>query len=158
MALLKSDYAKGIRQMPISQGSEIISIRIEHNLSAAPAVGDILELGLLPEDHMMVDVIMDADDLDTNGVPTITLDAGVLNAAKTDLDVSADSGGGKWITASTVAQAGGLVRPTTKEVTRVVPKSDSRRSVGVRVAAAAATFAAGKIGLTMLYRAASYGA
>lgn len=157
MALLKSEYAKGVRPMPIAQGSEIVAVRVEYALTAAPALGDIIEMGFLPEDHIPVDAILDADDLDTNAGPTITLDVGVLNAAKDNIDVTADSGGGKWITASTVAQAGGLVRPTTKEVTRVVPKSASRRSVGVRVNAAAATFQAGKVGLTLLYRAAAYG-
>ncbi len=158
MALLKSEYAKGVRPMPVAQGSEIVAVRLEYSLLAALALNDVLYLGDLPEDHVPVDCILDADDLDTNGVPTITLDVGILDAAKTGIDVTADSGGGKWITASTIGQAGGLARPTTKEITRVVPKSASRRAVGVKVAAGPATGAvAGKVGLTLLYRAAAYG-
>lgn len=155
-ALQQSDTDKGMKPMPVATGSEVVAVREEISLAANPGVGDILAMLDLPADHVPVDAILDADDLDTNGAPTVTLDVGVLNAAKDNIDVTAASGGGKWITASTVGQAGGLVRPTTKEITRV-QASSANRKVGVRVNAASATFAAGKVGLTLMYRAAHFG-
>lgn len=153
--LLQSLTDKGTRPMPVSSGSDVLAVREKIALTVSPGAGDILAMLDLPADHMPVDVILDTDDLD-GATPTLTLDVGVLNAAKTDIDVTAPSGGGKWITASTIGQTGGLVRPTTKEITRVTP-TVANRKVGVRVAAAATNFQAGDVGLTLLYRAAHHG-
>lgn len=169
MALLKSNTAKGIIPMPTGKGSDLLSHRMVYDLEAALALNDIIEMGDIPVDHIPVDCILDSDDLDTNATPLITLSVGVLNAGKTDLDTSASSGGAAWIAASTVAQAGGLERPSTVAITRAAarastptgdtPAGAQLKAVGVKVAAAPATGATtGKVGLTLFYRPANRGA
>lgn len=151
MALLttNSKYALGAQQMPVAQGSELVSVRMTHTLSANPAANDVAWVGDLPPDHVPVDCILDAPDLDTNAGPTITISAGVLNAGKTDLDST-------WIAAATIGQSGGVARPTTNTLVRTAPSS-SKQSIGLKFPAAAATFAAGTVGLTVWYRAAHGG-
>lgn len=168
MANTQSDYAKGIKTVPIAKGSEVISLRAEITPAAA-ALNDIFEMIPIPEDHILEDVILDSDDLDSNGSPTITLSVGFLNNAKTDLDVTANynGDGAAFIAASNIAQAGGMARPTTKSLWRALPRkatpsgstptNEQLRMLGIKVAAAAATFQAGKVGLTARYRAAHYG-
>jgi len=159
MSLLQTNYAKGIYPMPTADDSDVIAVRMEYSLAAALALNDVIEMGPLPADHVPVDCVLDADDLDTNGAPTITLSVGILNAGKTAISTAAADGGAAWIAASTVAQAGGLVRPTVSAITRVAPDAANDRPMGVLVAAGPATGAAtGKVGLTVMYRASSYGA
>ena len=65
MAILQTDYAKGIRPMPIAQGAEVISVRMAFALAAVLAAADVIEFGFLPADHVPVDYIIDTDDLDS---------------------------------------------------------------------------------------------
>lgn len=157
MTNFKSQYADGRKPVPIASGSEEVSIRGVIAVPNTLAAADILEALELPEDHVPVDFEVDADDLDTNATPTITLSAGLLNAGKTDLSSAADDGGAVWLANSTIAQTAGLVRPTTVAVKRVVPKAATRRMVGLKVTTVAATKAAGNVGFTLRYRAAHYG-
>ena len=138
MALYQTDYAKGVKIVPICKGSETFSIRVEFIQSVALALNDIIEMLPLPEDHVPVDFFIDSDDLDTNGAPAITLSVGILNAAKSDIDTVA-SGGAAWLAASTVAQAGGTARLTTAHAIRMQPQGNIRRSIGIKCAAAPAT-------------------
>lgn len=157
MANTKSDYVKGTKPVPTCKGSETLSIRVALVL-AAFALNDVLELIHLPEDHVPCDWTIDTDDLDSNGAPAATFDVGILNAALTAVSAAAADGGAKWATALTTAQAGGLVRMSNTAPTRVVPSATSRRTVGIVVAAASATFQAGTFGMTLWYRAAYQGA
>lgn len=151
MSLLttNSKYALGALQMPVADGAELVAVRMVHSLAANPSANDVAWLGDLPPDHVPVDCIMDSSDLDTNVSPTITASVGVLNAGKTDLDTL-------WISASTAPQSAGIARPTTTVLARTAPSS-SKQSIGLKFPAAAATFAAGTIGVTVIYRAAHGG-
>ena len=147
MALYQTDVAKGTKiALNVSQ-SEAVPQRIEFIQSVALALNDIIEMGPLLEDHSIVDLILDTDDLDTNGAPAITLSVGILNAAKSDIDTVA-SGGAAWIAASTIAQTSGVARPTTPHVFRMQPMPNLRRSIGIKCAAAPATGVASLTGLT----------
>lgn len=157
MSNFKSQYADGSKPVPVAGGSEVVSVRGVIAVPNTLASADILEAMELPEDHIPVDFEVDADDLDTHATPTITLSAGILNAGKTDLSVTADDGGAVWLVNSTIAQTGGLVRPTTVAVKRVVPKAVTRRMVGLKVTAAGSTKAAGDVGFTLKYRSSHYG-
>lgn len=167
-ALFQSDYAKGILMMPTAQGPELVSARAEFTTTAA-ALNDIWEMLVIPVDHQLVDLILDADDLDSNGAPTITLSVAYLNAAKTDIDVTANINcdGAAFIVSSTIGQAGGMARPTTKSLWRSIqraatpsgttPTNAQLNSLGIKATAAAATHQAGKLGLTAIYRAGHFG-
>lgn len=152
----KSNIVLGVTPMPIAKGSEVVSVRGEFTLTAA-ALNDVVELLFLPEDHIPVDWALDVDDIDSNGSPLVTMDVGILNAAETAISTAAADGGAKWATALTTGQAGGFVRAAAIGHTRVTPSATSRRIVGVVFAAAAATFAAGKVAITLSYRAAFQG-
>lgn len=157
-SILQNDYAKGVKIQPIGDDSDVVSIRLEYSLAAALVINDVMDLGFLPAGMVPVDCMLDTDDLDSNGTPLITLSVGVLNSGKTAISTATADGGAAWISASTVAQAGGLVRPTTAPITRCTP-TEAPRSVGVLVVAAPATGATtGKVGLTFSYRPSCYGA
>lgn len=151
-ALLTTNSAVALGQapMPNPKGSDLVSVRLEHNLVANPGANDTAWLCDLPEDCVPVDCILDSDDLDAGATPTITISVGFLNAAKTALDGTA------WIAASTIGQTGGMARPTTNTMVKTAPSS-ARKPVGLLFPAVAATFATGKIGLTLVYRSAHFG-
>lgn len=158
MAILKTDYAKGVRPMPIAKGSEVVSVRMVLVLAAALAAADVIEFGFLPEDHVPVDYFIDNDDLDTNVGPTLAADFGLLTAAGTAVSAAAADGGAKWLAASTTLQGAALTRPAGVAHTRVTPSSTGRRKVGMVITTGPATgVAAGNIGVTFLYRAANQG-
>ena len=156
MANFKSPYADGQRQAPISGGAEAVAVRAEIAVTTALASADILEAMELPEDHVPVDFMVDADDLDDG--TDLTLSVGVLNDDKDDISTVTADGGAAWMVDSTVGQAGGIVRPTTKTVTRVTPSSTTRRMLGLKVTAASTDANAGVVGLTVWLRASHGGA
>lgn len=150
MALLttNSGYALGLFPMPSAQGAEVLSVPFVHTLSANPTANDTAWLGDIPADHEPIAAVLTATDLDTAGSPAITISVGILDDAKTDLDTT-------WVSASTVGQAG------TASVAGVVAAFSSatstKRSVGLKFPAAATTFAAGSVRVTLLYRARANG-
>lgn len=153
----QTNSGKGTHPAPIGAESELLAVRVEFNLSAALVLNDIIEMMVLPADHVLRDFIVDCDDLDTNGAPTIKLDAGIMSGTPGTVDL-ARTVGTEILAADTIAQTGGLVRLTNKASVRVAPASTDR-SIGVKVNTAPATGAAtGKIGITMMYSPARYGA
>ena len=152
MASTLSSVQVAANQPPVvgySAGGDI-TVRFEYNLAAALVVDDILYMGDLPAGHLPVDLMVDSDDLDTG--TAIVLQAGILNAGKTDIDTTA-SGGGEWLGSSTVAQAGGMARMAGKAMSRVVVNDLVDRPIGIKVSTAPGTGAtSGKVGLTLTYR------
>lgn len=141
-------------QPPITNTSagEICAVRAQF---AVPAAGlllnDIVEMVPLPPNSMIVDAILAADDLDSNGTPLISLAVGVINTGGTDIDT-----GGTIIASNSLARAGGMARMDTPGALKW-PSSNSKRNVGIKWAAAAATAQAGNVELTLLYRPAQQG-
>lgn len=151
MALLQSNAAKGIESIPYpSQAGEVVSKRYTVAVGATgagSALNDIIELAQIPAGCRVVDMILDSTDLDTGG-PTITLDVGIMSG-DFGVDDAARTCGAEFFAASTVAQAGTAARPTLATAFRTGVTSN-HRSIGVKIAAAATTPAAGTIGLTVL--------
>jgi hypothetical protein len=149
MALLRSKVALGIIASAYAGcAGTAVSQRVEYSLPTAPSEDDIIEMGVIPAGCRVVDVILDADDLDTDASPAIALDVGIMSGDP-GVDDDARTCGAEFFSASAVAQAGGVARPTLKTAFRVEPV-DHDRSVGIKIGTAAATFAAGKIGLTLI--------
>lgn len=135
---------------------DVVVNRYEIDLGSAPLKGvtlaqdDILDIGIIPGTSQVVDVIIDSDDLDSNGTPTLAFDVGVLTG--TPGTTGSRTCGNEFFAASTVAQAGGVVRTTKKEAFRVA-RADKDTSVGVKITAAAATQAtSGKIGVSVFVK------
>lgn len=150
--MLQTDHAKGTALAPTpDMAGDMVSYRATIALTAAQlTLGQIIEMGPLPAGCDLVDAILDSDDLDSNGAPTITLDCGIMSGAAGVVDAGRTVGT-ELLAASTVAQAGGLVRPTAKGAARVA-RSDTDRGIGIKIAAAPATAQAGTVGMTVIYR------
>lgn len=159
MALYILPAAEQSGPIPIAYpdcAGDVVVNRYEIDLAAAPlkgvtlGVGDLLDIGIIPATAQVVDVVIDSDDLDTNGAPALTFDVGVL---------SGDPGttgtrtcGTEFFAATNVAQAGGVVRTSKKEAFRVAAAAKDT-SVGVKITAAAATQAtSGKIGVSVFVK------
>jgi len=155
MANHKSDYAKGMRPMPVAGGSEIVSIRMVVALPATHALNDIVEFGELPEDHVPVDFVLDSAAL---AASAMVLAVGLLNAGKTDLSADADDGGASWLTGSVIGVAGGVARPSVRAMWTTKPKAATKRMLGAKITTGGVTPAAGDLALTISYRAAHHGA
>lgn len=163
MALTQSDLAKGIFPMPEPQGAEVLSVKAKFTVT--PATSMVLELGQLPVGSIPVDWIIDSDDLDSGAA--ITMDFGILVAAKTSVDTGATSGGAAWLAASTLPQAGGVARPTTKATFRTAartatptgdtPAAAQLRSVGLAFTGTLTGAQEGDIEISLFYRAAFQG-
>ena len=70
----------------------------EYELSAALALNDVIQMVKVPAGATVVDLILSADDLDSDGSPAIVLDVG--DGASAD----------RYIDGSDIGQAGGVAR------------------------------------------------
>lgn len=149
-----NDYMTG--RKPIPTGCEIDLLAVRFPIAALAAdltLGNIAQIGALPAGHIPVGVIVDSDDLDTNPTPTVVLEVGLIDPATGNLSTLAADGGGSFGT-TTIAQGGGQAQIYSKAIARVQPDPTKSRTLAIKVNAAAATAAAGEIGVTLLYRAA----
>ncbi|MFC3074910.1 hypothetical protein [Shinella pollutisoli] len=149
MTLIQSKYAKGIAPIAYpSVAGGVVAMRFAHTIAAAMQVGDILELGVIPAGTRVVDAILDCDDIDTDGAAAVSFDVGIMSG-----DVGADDGartcGNQFFSGSTIGRAGGVERASIKTAFRTAAAA-ADRAIGVKCTAAAAAFAAGQIGLTVL--------
>ena len=122
---------------------EVVHNVYEVDWSVAPikgvtlALNDIIDLGLLPANHVITDVIIDTDDMDSNGTPLMSIDIGVLSGTPGDT-VSARTMGNEFFAADTTVRTGGISRMTKSAGFRVAATA-ADRSLGLKVTAAAAT-------------------
>lgn len=122
-------------------------------LASDIVLNDVIDIGLLPANHTVVDMILIPDDLDTNGAPTLALDVGVMSGTPGDT-ISARTCGNEFFAASTAAQSGTPTRMSKKDGFLVKPTA-ADRSIGVKFQASAATAAAGRLRLRVLMTQAS---
>lgn len=132
-----------------------VPLVFEHTIKAGQfAAGDIIEMGALPAGMVPAAApVLVADDADASATPTLTLDVGLMSGdylAATNANGSARTCGAEFFAASAIGQTGGVATSAVLAGMKLAP-SASDRSVGLRVAAAAATLTAGaKIRLLML--------
>lgn len=149
-----NDYLDGRLPVPTPQGAEVVATRFTIELGTGDLdANDIGAVGILPAGCLPVDVIVDADDLDSS-TAALVLNVGVLDSAGTGISTQAADGGGAW-GATTAVNTAFMQRltPTLNNMANVT-KSDSDRKVAVKVATAPTTAVAGTLGVTLLYRAA----
>jgi hypothetical protein len=153
MATVKSDWVTGKKPMPAPNGSEVVNVMLELPVTAAQtALGDIYEMGELPEDCVLVDAIYAATDIDTAGSAAIVMSFGVVNAAGDDLTTALEA-------SIAVGQAGTAARMTpTRATLGTVTDGSTRKKLGYKVTTAAGTGAAGTVYLSLSYRSTAYGA
>ena len=135
---------------------DVVVNRYEIDLAALPLTGktlalnDVLDVGIIPATAQVVDVVIDSDDLDTNGSPALTFDVGVLSGSPGTTGTR--TCGNEFFAATNVAQAGGVVRMTKAAGFRVA-RANTDTALGVKITAAAGTQASsGKIGISVFIK------
>lgn len=148
MAIYQSDAAKGLQTPPNAQLAGVEGVmRYSMTVPTTIAAGDILELACIPPGMRVTEIIQDADDLDSNGTPTLAYDIGIMSGKFGDTTPSRTCGA-EFYAGSTLGRTGGVDRPTLASAYRVGGGA-AARSIGVKINTAAATPVSGTIGLTV---------
>lgn len=114
-----------------------IAVCASYAFASAPSLNDLVQMMKIPAGATVVDMILDSDDLDSNGTPTMKFDVGDTTTAA------------RFIAASTIPQTGGVVHTGVAAGTAYQYSADTW--IYVKVNTAAATFAAGTVRLTAVY-------
>lgn len=142
MALFQAKQVIAQKAIPASRdGVTLVPITGEFVVPAGLALNDIIEFGGIPPGFIPSDLIVHAPDMDSNGTPTITLDAGLISGRFGDPVLGTRACGNEFFAGSNVAQAGGMARAN-KSLAGIAP-TQTERGWGLKVAAAAATLAVG---------------
>ena len=146
--MLKSANVAGARPAvyPDEAGKVLVSDG-SYEITAALNVDEqTIALCSLPAGCIPLDFTLIVDDLDS-GTPAIVVDGGGINAAEDAVDRI-------MISASAVAQAGGVARST---LFPMVAPVETETLFGMHITTAAGTATAGTIRGILTYRAAEYG-
>lgn len=147
MSNIQNDAAKGIIAAAYgSLAGHVVAQRFTYTVPTDIAAGDIVEMAPIFAGQRVVDVVLDSDDLDSDGTPAITWDVGIMSGDWGDAGVR--TCGAEFFSGSTVSQAGGVARPTLASAFRTAPTSN-HRSIGMKLATAADVAVAGTVGLTV---------
>lgn len=142
-----NDFLTGRKPVPTMADLCVVATRFPIDLVAADLdANDTGAVGILPAGCVPVGLVYDSTDLDTNGTPTIVASVGFMNAGDTDLDGTA------WATGITASQSGTSVQVALSTAAMSMAPTQTDRKFGIKFTAAAATKAAGQVGLTLLYR------
>ena len=154
MTILASNFVKGVLgTVNAATAGDVVVNDYFFDITAAQNIaGDIVDLGILPAGHTITDAIFMPDDLDTHGTPTLTLDVGLMSGTPNDT-VTARTCGATIFSASTAGQGATPTRASLLTAFNILP-TDADRSIGVKLLAASATPAAGRIRLRVLMHAA----
>ncbi len=147
MAIHKSPAALGKLNIAYPGfAGQAVTFRYAMNVPANVLADDILELAPIPPNCRVAEIVLDSDDLDTHGTPTMAFDVGIMSGQWGE--DGARTVGAEFFDGITTPRTGGVARPTLASAYRTVA-SELTRSIGVKVAAAAATGAVGTVGLTV---------
>lgn len=147
-----SNYANGKTPAIVPSGQELISVKAVVTPTTAEVIAGVCFKGLvLPAGCLPVEYKAICTDMDS--AANITWDFGVVNSSNA-ISIDAADGGGKWISAGTTPQAGGMVLSTATAASQAlidaVTASAANRTIGV-VTTANATGLTGTITLEMTY-------
>lgn len=149
-----NDYTTGRKPPVTPAGAEVVACRFDLDLTTGDlALNNVGQIGWLPAGCVPVDVLVDGDDLDS-GAAAMVLQVGVWDGVSANLSTSAADGGKHWgVTTAVNTDFQQRLTPNGNAMARVQATQADRR-IGVRIATAPTTPVAGKLGLTVLYRAA----
>lgn len=130
---------KAAANYPVYQpkAGELGCVTSTYEVTTALVVNDVIEMVRLPKGATVVDIILVTDDLDSDGTPAITLDVGY--------------GGNDdyFLAASTIGQAGGIVRASAATAFPLTLTEED--TIDVHVDTAPDAGGVGTISLTVLY-------
>lgn len=140
MALFQSKWGTGLKQAPVSgEAGGVVCERYSFTISADVAANDIIELGILPAYHTVVDAILIVDE-----AGTATYDVGIMSGVVGDPSASRTCGNELFAGAADAS----AVRMSKVAGFRIVP-TGSDRSIGVKVLGAGITAASQVIDLLL---------
>ncbi|NCC41552.1 MAG: hypothetical protein EOM21_19460 [Gammaproteobacteria bacterium] len=150
----KTDWATGVKPMPLPSGPEVVNVLLSKTMTAAEVdalgVDDLVVMGYLPEDCVLVNAIFLDTDLDTGDA--LDLDFGVINAAEDDLAT-------KIADAPLVAGTRHVTTLTHTSATLTLSStSAARKYLAYQVDVVAHTPAAGTLYVSLSYRNKHHGA
>lgn len=119
------------------QSYAVVCVPATLTVATNPTGADVVQMVKLPKGAIVIDVMAVASDMDTSGSPTLTFSVGYGD----DTDY--------FISVSTVAQAGGVVRPTLATARPLTLTGED--TIDILWGTTAATFAAGTIDLMVYY-------
>ena len=143
-----SKFSEGT--LPIITGSAAGEVIVQHFfIDLVPAdfvAGAVFDVGILPAYHTVVNMVIVSDDLDTNAAPLLTFDVGLLDGVPGD-DVNVRNIGAEFFSNDSAAQSGATGDHLGETTGFTIKPTDKDRSIGVKIEAAAATAAAGRLRL-----------
>lgn len=116
--------AAGLAALHATEASDLVQVVAEYVTKTGDVIGDIVEMGAIPRNCVVVDVIVDNGALGASA----TLDVGVLSGEYGDA-VAARTMGNEFIAAGSAATAGVLRR---NKVASAVASSNLDRSWGIK--------------------------
>jgi hypothetical protein len=151
MAILHSKYVHGAFRVPTpSAAGEVVAIRYEYDYTGDESDGDILDLGILPANTTVLDMVADVDDVD--GGSDFEFDVGLMNGNVGDTfgpdGTTPRTCGAEFFDGATIGQDAGIARMTVETGFRVA-KVGYDRSIGVKFVDQGTTD--GTFGLTVFY-------
>lgn len=128
MAIKQSPWGAGLRQAPVSDNAgTVVCAKYRMNLTENLAAGDILELGVLPSYHTVVDAILVAPDLGAG----VTIEVGIMSGTVGSPDNSRTSGNELF-----QGTAGNAVTRMSKAAGFQIAPIEGDRSIGVKASGA----------------------
>lgn len=147
--VFKSDWAKGLKAAPVSREArgvvvETFTYTFDEAVAAEFAIGDIVELAILPAYHTVVDAVMINEALGTSVTGTV----GIMSGDVGEEDNTRTSGA--EIYSGTDLSSAAVTRPTIATAFTIAP-ADKDRSIGFKVGGAKITAAGQKVTLILRY-------
>lgn len=149
---VSNGYITGQLPIPTPAGGEVKAVRFELSLATGDlALNTIGQIGILPAGCVPVDVIVDADDLDSS-TAALVMQVGIWDGSGASLSNATDDGGAHW-GVTTAANTAFQQRLTHNgNAMSRVNATGADRKLGVKVTTAPTAAVAGKLGVTLLYR------
>lgn len=148
-----SDFLTGRNPIDTPSNINLAAERFVVPLGTADlALNTVGAVGILPAGAIPCFVEIDATDMDANATPLLAFSLGVINDAETAISTAAADGGAAWLTGRQEGRAAGVSGLLTTLPMRQVEPAAVERKLGVQITAAAATPAAGTLGVTVYFR------
>lgn len=147
-----NDHLTGRAPVPFPAGGEVLACRFVLDLATADlALNTIGAIGVLPAGCVPVDVLVDGTDMDA-GAAAMVLQVGIWDGVGANLSTAAADGGKHWGVTTAVNTDFQQRLTANGNAMATVQRTGADRLLGVRVATAPTTPAAGTLGVTLLYR------
>ena len=148
-----SDFLTGRNPIDTPSNINLAAERFVVPLGTADlALNTVGAVGILPAGAIPCFVEIDATDMDANATPLLAFSLGVINDAETAISTAAADGGAAWLTGRQEGRAAGVSGLLNSLPMRQVAPAAVERKLGVQITAAAATPAAGTLGVTVYFR------